>query len=143
MAISLNDHENRIKSFEGKLPDIEKRLNEISANNKDIFIYKLNGYVPKVEIWNTEYIPDIPSKYVMCRMDLYVTGPYWGYHEKIDCRFMTVNKDQTFGVEWIRYGSNGTTNTISGISRNSNGFGISTGSQSRLGLYGYLIFYND
>lgn len=34
MAISLNDHENRIRSFEGKLPGIENRINSLAASAK-------------------------------------------------------------------------------------------------------------
>lgn len=34
MAISLNDHENRIKNFEAKLPDISNRITNLENNPK-------------------------------------------------------------------------------------------------------------
>lgn len=35
MSISLNDHERRIKDFEGKIPDIENRIDNLVSTAKD------------------------------------------------------------------------------------------------------------
>lgn len=45
MAISLNDHENRIKSFEGKLPGIENRINSLAASAKSWQVVNFREYV--------------------------------------------------------------------------------------------------
>lgn len=45
MAISLNDHENRIKDVEVKLPDIENKLNDITQSGYyEIKSYSMKGY---------------------------------------------------------------------------------------------------
>ena len=45
MAISLNDHENRIKDVEVKLPDIENKLNDITQSGYyEIKSYSMRGY---------------------------------------------------------------------------------------------------
>ena len=59
MAISLTDHENRIKSFEAKLPDIENRINSIIASAKDHTIVTLSrnsGFVFDSKYTNYNYV---------------------------------------------------------------------------------------
>lgn len=153
MAISLNDHENRIKSFEGKLPDIESRLDNISANMKDVFVYKFKNRIPNASIWQSETLTDIPSKYIMCRMDLYVTGPTYArlntshYNGSMYSNvYMSLNKDQTLGTTWVMFGnlgSNYSGTTLHGIARDSSGFKLVKGDDDSNGLSGILVFYND
>ena len=58
MAISLNDHENRIKSFEGKLPDIENRIDNLVSSAKSweiVTLYRSGSSYPfdsKYSGWN-------------------------------------------------------------------------------------------
>ena len=68
MAISLNDHENRIRSFEGKLPGIENRINSLVASAK--------SWV-KVTCNRSGNAFNYPSQY--SSWDFIVIGGFMGY----------------------------------------------------------------
>lgn len=55
MSISLDDHERRIKDFEGKIVEIGDRIDNVIANAKDWAIVTLT--------FNNSYSCSIPSQY--------------------------------------------------------------------------------
>ena len=75
MAISLNDHENRIKNFEAKLPDISNRITNLEKSNMSITRYDAGAiYEIHFPSHSTSYI-DVTSYLNMnLKNDDYISG---------------------------------------------------------------------
>ena len=77
MAISLNDHENRIKDVEVKLPDIENKLNDITQSGYyEIKSYSMRGY-GSITV-DTKYTN---WDYQVCGWDGAIAGDGYDYHK--------------------------------------------------------------